>query len=116
MSICGALDYHKLTKEARQHAVKNYRLPVSMTTRFILLEQVKMTRSMTGTGLNFQRTKTQVIVRSSPEKALGWGSRWVDSQKEIRMMREEVDIVKLQLSQLQMCKMELQAQMKKGVR
>lgn len=115
-NICRALDYHKLTKEAREHAMKNYRLPVSMTARFILLEQVNMTRSITDTGSDFQRTKTQAMIRSSASKASGSGIQWINFQKEIRMMRKEVDIVKQQLSKLQMCKMELQVQMKRGVR
>ncbi|XP_031399579.1 coleoptile phototropism protein 1-like [Punica granatum] len=114
VSICRALDHNKLTKEAREHVMKNDRLPMSMTTRLILLEQVNMMRSMTGTGSNFLRTKTQAVIRSSARK--GSGEQLVDSQKEIRMMKEEVDIVKLQLSQLQMCRMELQVKMRRGVR
>ncbi|KAL3573522.1 hypothetical protein D5086_024135 [Populus alba] len=62
-SVCTAMDYHKLSKEGLEHAARNDRLPVNITTRLILLEQVNMARSMTSVGSNYQRTKTQAIIR-----------------------------------------------------
>ncbi|KAH7574542.1 hypothetical protein JRO89_XS03G0309500 [Xanthoceras sorbifolium] len=108
ISVCKAMEYHKLSQEARQHMMKNDRLPVKLRTQFILLEQVNMTRSMTDAGSNFQRTKAQAIIRVSK----GLEKRWKRSQTEINMMKKEVETMKMQLNQLNMCKIELQKQVK----
>ncbi|KAK9291466.1 hypothetical protein L1049_019414 [Liquidambar formosana] len=64
-SVCRAMEYHKLSQDAHKHVMKNDQLPLNITTRFILLEQVNMTRSMTSLGLNYQRTRSQAIIRVS---------------------------------------------------
>ncbi|XP_048225592.1 root phototropism protein 3 [Ricinus communis] len=107
-SICRAMDYHKLSKEARHHAMKNERLPLYFSMRIILLEQVNVTKSMTGNGSNYRRTRTQTIIRVS--KGLDQGC--LTSRKEIKMMKQEVENMKVQLNALQMCKMQLQRQVK----
>lgn len=109
-SVCRAMEYHKLSQEARQHMMKNDRLPLKMRTQLILLEQVNMTRSMTAAGSNYQRTKTQAIIRVS--KGLEKGCS-LTSQKEIKMMKKEVETMKMKLNQLHMCKMQLQNQAKR---
>ncbi|KAK3006124.1 hypothetical protein RJ639_015503 [Escallonia herrerae] len=48
--ICRVLEYQKLSQDAREHAMKNYRLPLNMTTRFVLLEHLNTTRSITANG------------------------------------------------------------------
>lgn len=108
MSICGSLEYHRLSQEAREHVTKNDRLPLKITTRFILLEQVNMTKSMTAIGSNYQRTKSQEIVRVN--KGLGKG--WMNSQKELNLMNKEVETMMVQLNDLHMCKIKLQKQLK----
>ncbi|KAJ7977995.1 Root phototropism protein 3-like [Quillaja saponaria] len=105
-SVCKVLEYHRLSQEARQHVMRNDRLPSKMTTQFILLEQVNMTRSMTSTGSNYRRTKTQAIIRVS--KSLEKGRK---NSQEIKMMRKEVDTMKVQLNELHVCKLKLQKQL-----
>lgn len=108
-SMCRFLEYHRLSQEARQHVMKNGRLPLKITTRFVLLEQVNMTKTMTGMGSSYHRTKTQAMVRVS--KSLGKG--WMSSRMEIKQMSKEVERMKMQLNELQMCKLKLQKQLKK---
>ncbi|KAK9919774.1 hypothetical protein M0R45_028352 [Rubus argutus] len=108
MNICGFLEYHRLSQEAREHVMKNDRLSLKITTRFILLEQVNMTRSMTAIGSNYRRTKTQEIVRVN--KGLGKG--WMNSQEELNLMNKEVETMRVQLHDLHMCKIKLQKQLK----
>lgn len=108
MSLCGNLEYHRLSQEAREHVMKNDRLPLKINMRFILLEQVNMSRSMTATGSNYRRTKTQAIVRVN--KNLGKGK--ANSRREINSMAEEVETMRLQLNDLKICKIKLQNQVK----
>ncbi|KAL6146616.1 hypothetical protein ACLB2K_057294 [Fragaria x ananassa] len=108
MTLCGSLEYHRLSQEARDHVAKNDRLPVKITTRFILLEQVNMTRSMTAIGSNYRRTKTEAIVRVN--KGLDKGR--MNSQKELNLMTKEVQTMRVQLHDLHMCKLKLQNQLK----
>ncbi|PRQ42139.1 putative SKP1/BTB/POZ domain, NPH3 domain-containing protein [Rosa chinensis] len=108
MTLCGSLEYHRLSEEAREHVKKNDRLPVKITARFILLEQVNMMRSMTAIGSNYRRTKTQAVVRVN--KGLGKG--WMNSQKELNLMTKDVETIRGQLNDLHMCKLKLQNQLK----
>jgi hypothetical protein len=87
--------------------MKNNRMPLKIVTRFIQLEQVNMTRSMTAFGSKYQRTKTSIL------RLTKLGRRWMNSQKEIKIMKKEVDKMKVQLNELQMCKLKLQKQVKR---
>ncbi|KAJ9180215.1 hypothetical protein P3X46_008488 [Hevea brasiliensis] len=107
-SVCKAMDYHKLSEEARQHAMKNERLPLYISMRLALLEQVNMTKSSTNNRSNYRRTKTQTIIRIS--KGLDKGC--MTPQKELTMMKKEVENMKVQLNALQKCKIQLQRQIK----
>ncbi|KAF3454447.1 hypothetical protein FNV43_RR04894 [Rhamnella rubrinervis] len=109
VSACRFLGYHRLSQEAREHVMKNDRLPLKITARFILLEQVNMSKSVKAMGSNYLRTKSQAIVRVT--KSLGKG--WMSSRKELKQMSKEVETMKMQLKDLQMCKMKLQGQLKK---
>ena len=104
--LCRTMEYDKLSQEARKHAVKNARLPLNIKTRFIFLEQANITRLITNDGSNYHRTKSQAILRVS--KNLGKG--WVKTHKEVKMMTREVETIKVQLCQLQLCKIGLQRQ------
>ena len=108
ISVCTAMDYHKLSQEGLKHATRNDRLPVNITTRLILLEQVNMARSLTSVGFNYQRTKTQAIIRVNRCVE----NEWMTSRNEIKMMRKEVENMKMQLSELQICKMQIQRRAK----
>lgn len=108
MGICKAMDYHKLSKEAREHALRNDRLPLNMTTRFILMEQVNMMRSATNSGSDYRRTAMQAILRASTGSSPGR----LGSQKEVRTMKQEVDAIQAQIRQLQLCRLKLQTQMR----
>lgn len=107
--VCRFLDYHRLSQEAREHVMKNDRLPRKITTRFILLEQVNMANSMKAMGLSYQRTKNQAIVGVTKSSGKGLMS----SQKELEQMSKEVETMKVELNDLQMCKIKLQGQLKK---
>ncbi|KAI8022732.1 BTB/POZ domain-containing protein DOT3 [Camellia lanceoleosa] len=107
--ICRAMEYHKLSQEARKHATKNDRLPLNIITRFILLDQVNMTRSITTNGTNYQRTKSHAIMRASR----GLGKARINSQEEIETMKQDVERIKVKLSELQLHKMELQRQVRR---
>jgi hypothetical protein len=106
VSVCKTLDYHRLSQEAREHVMKNDRLPAKVMTQFILLEQVNMTRSMTASGSNYRRTKNQAILKVAKRG-------WMNSRKEIKIMKKEVDKMKVQLNELQMCRLKLQGQKKR---
>ncbi|CAL5400593.1 unnamed protein product [Camellia sinensis] len=107
--ICRAMEYHKLSQEARKHAMKNDRLPLNIITRFILLDQVNMTRSITTNRTNYQRTKSQAIMRASR----GLGKARINSQKEIETMKQDVERIKVKLRELQLRKMELRRQVRR---
>lgn len=100
-----------MSQEAREHVMKNDRLPLKINTRFILLEQVNMSRSMTAIGSNYRRTMTQAIVRVN--KGLGKGM--ANSRKEINSMAEEVETMRLQLNDLKICKTKLQNQVNRCI-
>ncbi|KAA8536882.1 hypothetical protein F0562_029360 [Nyssa sinensis] len=102
--ICRAMEYQKLSQEARNHAMKNDRLPTDVITRFILLEQINMTRSIVAAGSDHRRTKSQEILRA--RRRVGKG--WMNFQKEMKMMKRDVETMKVQLNELQLCRMQLQ--------
>ncbi|KAG7969123.1 hypothetical protein I3843_07G015200 [Carya illinoinensis] len=106
LSVCRSLEYHRLSQEAREHVMKNNRLPLKIMTQFVLLEQVNRTRSMTASGSNYGRTKMQAIISVSKGLEKGWMNR----KEEIKIMKKEVDKMKVQLNELQMCKLKLQRQ------
>ncbi|KAJ8572918.1 hypothetical protein K7X08_009429 [Anisodus acutangulus] len=86
-SICRKMEYHKLSQEARTHAMKNDRLSDNIRTQFILVEEVNMTRLLTSDSSSYQRTKTQTIMKVSN----GPGKSWMNSsQKEMKTMKQEV--------------------------
>ncbi|XP_048432878.1 root phototropism protein 3-like [Pyrus x bretschneideri] len=111
MSLCRNLEYHRLSQEAREHVMKNDRLPLKINARFILLEQVNMSRSMVAIGSNYRRTMTQAIVRVN--KGLGKGM--ANLRKELNSMAEEVETMRLQLNDLKICKTKLQNQVKRCI-
>ncbi|XP_023530233.1 root phototropism protein 3-like isoform X1 [Cucurbita pepo subsp. pepo] len=107
--LCSSLKYHKLSQAAREHIMRNDRLPLKYTTSFILLEQV-MTRPRAEFGMSNGQTKGRVVMGESRG-----GSSWMmSSQKEISMMKREVETMKGQLNDMQMCKTKLEGQVKKG--
>ncbi|XP_054813183.1 root phototropism protein 3-like [Prosopis cineraria] len=108
--LCKVLEYHSLSQEARQHVMKNERLPLKLTTRFVLLEQVSMTRSMT--KKNYRRTGTQTIIRVSKDFENGWLNA---AGQEIQTMRKDMEMMKSQLKDLLTCKIKLQKQLKRFV-
>lgn len=106
------MEYHKLSQEAQIHALKNDRLPDNIRTQFILLEQINMTRLLTSDGSTYQRTKSQTIMKVSS----GLGKSWINSsQKEMKAIKQEVEMLKAQVGELQQRRMELQRQTKKAV-
>ncbi|XP_019187877.1 PREDICTED: root phototropism protein 3-like [Ipomoea nil] len=104
--ICRTLEYHKLSAEARAHVMRNHRLPESMMVRFILLEQVSMARSSASAGT--------LVSCSSGGRAVLRISKELRSQKEdVKVMKKDVEMLKIQVGKLQMCRMELQRQINK---
>ncbi|OIV90849.1 hypothetical protein TanjilG_15582 [Lupinus angustifolius] len=108
--VCRILEYHRLSQEARQHVMNNDRLPLNLTTRFVLLEQVKMGRSMTSNGSNYRRTNTQTVISISKD----FQRRQISGQ-EIMMMRKDVELIKTQILELNTCKIKLQKQLKRCI-
>ncbi|KAL5701757.1 hypothetical protein ACHQM5_027065 [Ranunculus cassubicifolius] len=111
-SICRALEFHKLSQEARKHAMKNDRLPLNITARLILWEQVNITKSILCNTSNYRRSKSQEIVRLP--RRLHW--RWFRTQKEIQRTKAEIEKMKTQLCHLQDWSIELRRQVKIGLR
>lgn len=72
----------------------------------MLLEQVDMSRSFMAAASSNHRTKSQAILRVSK----GTGKEWINSQKEIKIIKEDVEMLKFKVSELQ-----LQKHMNKGV-
>nr|GMD42155.1 root phototropism protein 3-like [Ipomoea batatas] len=106
--ICRTLEYHKLSQEARTHVMRNHRLPEGMMVRFILLEQVSMARSssFSCSSGDERRKPSGAVVRISKELRMR-------SQKDVKVMKKDVEMLKIQVGKLQMCRMELQRQIKK---
>ncbi|GFY94856.1 hypothetical protein Acr_10g0002410 [Actinidia rufa] len=94
--ICRAMEYQKLSQEALKYVMKNDRLPLNIITRFILLEQANMSRSMTVAGSNYERAKSQTILRITK----GLGKLGINSWKEIKTMKQDVQRIKAQLGEL----------------
>lgn len=109
--LCRSLQYHKLSQAAREHIMKNDRLPLKYVTSFILLEQVSMTKPRTEFGSSYRQTKSRVVIGESKCPGTSW---MMSSQKEISLMKREVETMKGQLNDIQMCKTKLQGQVKKG--
>lgn len=110
-NVCRVIDYHKLSQRARKHVTRNDRLPVKMVTQFILLEQVSITRELTAAGSNYRRTKSQAIMKVN--KGLEIRKELMNSGNEIQVMRKDVERLKIQLGEVQFCRLELQKQMMK---
>lgn len=106
--MCRNLEYHRLSQEARKHVMQNDRLPLKLTTEFVLLEQVNMTASMTSNGSNYRRTKAQTIMRVNKDLE----RRKIVNAQEINMMRKDVEMIKSQLLKVHSCKLKLQKQLK----
>lgn len=97
------MEFHKLSQEAREHAMKNERLPLNITTQFVLLEQVKMARLMTDSGLVYRRNQAQAVIRVDTDERNGF----MDSKREVNMIKVEVERLKLQLGKLQLFKLQI---------
>ncbi|KAL2325492.1 hypothetical protein Fmac_024550 [Flemingia macrophylla] len=109
--VCRKLEYHRLSHEARQHVMQNDRLPLKLTTEFVLLQQVNMATSMTSNGSNYRRTNTQTIMRVNTDLE----KRQIKNAKEINMMRKDVEMIKSQLLEVNSCKIKLQKQFKRCI-
>lgn len=103
-NVCNVLEYHRLSQEARQHVMKNDRLPMNLSTGFVLLEQVNMSWTMASSGSNYQRSKTSIRVSKDFENR--------QMNQEIKVMRKDVEMMKSQLLELNTCKMKLQKHLK----
>ncbi|TKY52203.1 Coleoptile phototropism protein 1 [Spatholobus suberectus] len=109
--VCRNLEYRRLSHEARQHVMQNDRLPMKLTTGFVLLEQVNRATSMTSNGSNYRRTNTQTVIRVNKDLE----KRQINAQ-EINMMRKDVEMIKSLLLELYTCKIKLQKQLKSCIR
>ncbi|XP_010549901.1 PREDICTED: root phototropism protein 3-like isoform X2 [Tarenaya hassleriana] len=116
LSIIKAMEYNKLSREARQHVMKNDRLPVEINARFLLVEQVTATKSITAVGSDCQRTKSQAAAKVGKfiERSGSWMKK-LKSDYEIKMMKKEVENMKVQLESLEMCKVKIQRHVKRCV-
>ncbi|XP_062084716.1 root phototropism protein 3-like isoform X1 [Humulus lupulus] len=108
-SLCRFLEYHRLSQDVREQVIKNNRLPLKIATRFMLLEQVSMTRSMASSNNN-TTIKTHAFVRAN-NRSLGKEKCWKNCQKEIRKMTKDLETMNAQLNDLQVCKLKIQRQM-----
>lgn len=107
-NVCNVLEYHRLSQEARQHVMKNDRLPMKLSTGFVLVEQVNMSWTMASKGSNYHRSKTSIRVSKDFEKR--------QMNQEIKVMRKDVEMMKSQLLELNTCKMKLQKHLKLSTR
>ncbi|KAF9605497.1 hypothetical protein IFM89_017516 [Coptis chinensis] len=107
--VSRAMEYHKLSKEAREHAMKNDRLPLNIVARLTLSEQVNATKSILSNNLKYRRSESEETVRAT--RGID-NSRWFKYHKKLQMMKAEVEKMKLQVCSLQVCKVELQRQMR----
>lgn len=109
-SLCRAIEYNKLSEEARTHALRNDRLPLNIITRFILLEQVNVTSSITAAESDYYRTKSQTIVKVTKNIDM----KFINSVNELKTMKLDVEAMKEKLSQLQTCSAMLHGRAKTG--
>ncbi|KAM7274367.1 hypothetical protein ACFE04_029031 [Oxalis oulophora] len=109
--VCRAMNHHKLSQEALRHVMINGRLPAEFTTGLIIVEKVNMVKPMAVVvGSNYQRIKVEAIIGACKGSDKEW---WISSQKEIKMIKSEVEMMKGQLNKLQKCKLEIQKQVKR---
>ncbi|KAL9248093.1 hypothetical protein vseg_021453 [Gypsophila vaccaria] len=108
-AVCRAMEYNKLSQEAREHAMKNDRLPLNTTTQFILLEQVKMMKSAVESGSTYRRTKAQLVVNLK-----------ADSRRECRqvvkqtsVVKQEIESINFELDRMQACRVQIKRLAKK---
>ncbi|KAK9691873.1 hypothetical protein RND81_09G225800 [Saponaria officinalis] len=102
--ICRVMEYNKLSEEAREHAMKNERLPLNTTTQFMLLEQVKMMKPVVESGSSiYRRTKAQMIINVKAD------SRRECKQvvKKTRNVKHEIETIKSELSRLHACRVQI---------
>lgn len=97
--VCKPMEYHKLSQEAREHAMKNDRLPLYMNTQFMLLQQVNMVKSMVNEGSMYRRTKAQTIINKQRE--------CFKVQKQMKIMKQEVESLKIELNKVQLCRVDI---------
>ncbi|KAM3219060.1 hypothetical protein P3L10_023591 [Capsicum annuum] len=72
-----------------------------------------MTRLLISAGSSFQRTKSQITIM---KVSSGLGKSWMNSsQKEMKAIKQEIEMLKDQVGELQQRRMELQRQTKKPV-
>ncbi|KAF5195328.1 Coleoptile phototropism protein [Thalictrum thalictroides] len=112
-TVCRSLKYHKLSQEARNHAMKNDRLPVNITLLLILWEQVKLTKSTLSKDMKYKRSKPKEVVI---ERTKELDDRWLKPLKELQTMKTDVEKMKVQLSNLQVVSLKLQRQVGIGLR
>ncbi|MED6207501.1 hypothetical protein PIB30_036370 [Stylosanthes scabra] len=98
--VCKVLEYHRLSQEARVHVTKNNRLPVKLTTKFMLLEQVNMATSEREVGKGSdhkiecgrqQRSHLKIregTMNPSPELALTSSISSMDIQAIAQLMNQ----------------------------
>ncbi|XP_021742419.1 root phototropism protein 3-like [Chenopodium quinoa] len=97
--VCRAMEYHKLSQEAREHAMKNDRLPLNMNAQFMLLQQVNMVKSMVNEGSMYRRTSAQMIISKQSE--------CFKVQKQMKIMKQEVESLKNELNKVQLCRVNI---------
>ncbi|PIA30829.1 hypothetical protein AQUCO_05400138v1, partial [Aquilegia coerulea] len=105
-TVCRSLKYHKLSQDARNHAMKNDRLPVNLTLGLILWEQVNLTKLTLSNNMKYKRSKPQEVVGRTKEV----DKRWFKPHKELQTMKTDVEKMKVQLSNLQVFSLKLQRQ------
>ncbi|XP_074304508.1 root phototropism protein 3-like isoform X3 [Silene latifolia] len=101
--VCRSIEYDKLSEEAREHVMKNDRLPLNITTQFILLEQVNLTKSVVESGSIYRRTKAQTIINLKADSH----KECMQAHKDIKMMKQETDNIQAELNKLQECRLEI---------
>lgn len=109
-TVCRTMEFHKLSQEARNHALKNDRLPLNITARLILWEQAMITKSMLSNNLNYKRSQEVVTTTK------GFDRRWFKTHKELQTMKMKVKELKLQVNNLQVYSLKLQNQVQIGLR
>ncbi|OIT05604.1 PREDICTED: BTB/POZ domain-containing protein DOT3 [Nicotiana attenuata] len=100
--LCKIMDSEKLSLDACMHAAQNERLPLRIVIQVLLSEQVKMRAAVQG--------KDTI---ASDDNNSDKESNWLSTKKEVKYLKEELDKVKIQMTDLQRDYSELQQEYEK---
>lgn len=123
--LCRVMECQKLSIDACMHAAQNERLPLRVVVQVLFSEQVKISNALANnqlkeTGADHSHSQFQPMVTSRKTLLEGtpqsFQEGWATAQKDINMLKFEVESVKSKYIELQNEMDNLQRQVDKAVK